>query len=87
LLGALTPHDIAHFPVERWRSTSVNWLARRVGPRPTLPLQTDAIEALGKLDELQTEALPVTDAAGRFVGTFERSLVLRWLQLQPSLAA
>ena len=82
LLGALTPHDIAHFPVDRWRATSVNWLARRGEPLPTLPLQTDATEALGKLDELQTEALPVTDAAGRFVGTFERSMVLRWLKLQ-----
>ncbi|HZP94888.1 MAG TPA: site-2 protease family protein [Candidatus Limnocylindria bacterium] len=80
LLGALTPCDIAQFPVERWRSTSVNWLTRRVGPLPTLPLETDAIEALGTLDELQTDALPVEDNDGRLVGTFERAAVLRWIQ-------
>ena len=86
LLGALTAHDIAHFPAERWRSTSVNWLTRRVAPLPTLSLDADAIASLGKLDELRADALPVADGAGRTVGLFERAAVLRWLQLRSSLA-
>ncbi len=87
LLGALTAHDLAHFPAERWQSTSVNWLTRRGVALPTLTLDADAIESLGKLDELQADALPVTDGSGRPVGLFDRSAVLRWLQLRSSLAA
>ena len=87
LLGALRPFDIAQFPVERWRSTSVNWLTRRVGVVPTLPLETDAIEALGRLDALRTDALPVEDPDGRLVGTFDRAAVLRWLEFESSLGA
>jgi CBS domain-containing protein len=87
LLGALTPHDIAHFPAERRPSTSLNWLARRVAGLPILALEADAIEALKTLDELPTDALPVADASGRFVGIFERGAVLRWLQLRRTLTA
>jgi Zn-dependent protease len=87
LLGAITPHDIAHFPAERWPSTSLNWLIRRVGAVPTLSLEGGAIEALAKLNELPADALPVADASGRFVGIFERGSVLRWLQLRRTLTA
>ncbi len=86
LLGTLTPHDIGRFPVERWRSTSVNWLTRRTAALPILPLGADAFDSLGKLDELHADALPVADGRGRPVGIFERSAVLRWLQLQSSLS-
>lgn len=86
-LGALTPHDITNLPVERWRSTSVNWLTRQAPSLPSLSLDTDAIAALTKLDGLQAEALPVADRTGQVVGIFERGAVLRWVQLRSWLAS
>lgn len=85
-LGALTPHEIAKLPVERWQATSLNWLTRRAPSLPIVSLGTDAIAALVKLDELQADALPVADDTGQVVGTFERGAVLRWVQLRSSLA-
>lgn len=84
-LGAITPHDIAKLPAERRQATSLNWLTRQAPSLPTLSLGIDAITALVKLDEFQTEALPVADGAGQVVGTFERGAVLRWVQLRSSL--
>lgn len=87
LLGALRPDHIARLPVERWRATSVNWLTRRTGPVPMLPLGADATAALATLDELRTDALPVADGDGRLVGTFERGTVARWLESHALLGA
>ncbi len=87
LLGALRPQDVARLPAERWRATSVNWLARRAGAVPTLPLEADAMAALARLEELRTDALPVADGEGRLVGTFERGTVARWLESHALLGA
>lgn len=87
LLGTLQLHHFAQLPIERWRSTSVNWLTRHATTLPTLPLETDALEALAKLDELRTNALPVADEQGHLVGTFDRGAVLGWIGLRSFIGA
>ena len=79
VLGMLTLADFNGTAQELWPTTKLFWLVRRARAIPSVDLDTDALDALTRIDALQVDGLPVRDASG-VVALVERPAIVQWVQ-------
>ena len=87
LIGVVTPAVLNAVPEGLWRTTKMNWLARRAPKIPSLRLEEDALKALEALDTLHVDALPVEDESVGLIGILERAAIARWVDFATGRAA
>lgn len=83
LVGLVTPEMFRATPAGPWGVTKMHWFARRGPTLPIVALETDALDALSKLDELKVDALPVGEPGAGVIGLLERGSVARWIEFSP----
>ncbi|MBI2773950.1 MAG: site-2 protease family protein, partial [Chloroflexi bacterium] len=83
-VGTVTPAMFNAVPLGLWAATKLHWLVRRAPAVPTIGLETQALAALAKLDELRMDALPVSEPGVGVIGLLERSSVARWIEVTAS---
>jgi len=81
LVGLITLEDIRKVAREAWDTTSANAIMTPAEELTSVTPQTDAAEALDKLQQRDVRQLPVV-SEGHLVGMVRRRDIVRWLQLQ-----
>jgi CBS domain-containing protein len=81
LVGLVTLEDIRKVAREEWDTTSANAIMTPAEELTSVTPQTDAAEALDKLQQRDVRQLPVV-SEGHLVGMVRRRDIMRWLQLQ-----
>jgi CBS domain-containing protein len=81
LVGLVTLEDIRKVAREAWDTTSANAIMTPAEELTSVTPQTDAAEALDKLQQRDVRQVPVV-SEGHLVGMVRRRDIMRWLQLQ-----
>jgi Zn-dependent protease/CBS domain-containing protein len=81
LVGLVTLEDIRKVDREDWDTTSANAIMTPAEELTSVTPQTDAAEALDKLQQRDVRQVPVV-SEGHLVGMVRRRDIMRWLQLQ-----
>jgi Zn-dependent protease/CBS domain-containing protein len=81
LVGLITLEDIRKVAREAWDTTSANAIMTPAEELTSVTPQTDAAEALDKLQQRDVRQLPVV-SEGHLVGMVRRRDIMRWLQLR-----
>ena len=84
LLGCVTTREIRDVPREEWRQQSISSILKPCSDENTVPADSDAMEALAKMNRTGSSRLMVVDD-GHLVGILALKDLLRFLSLKMEL--
>jgi len=86
LIGVVGIRQIRHVPSDAWAETQIGDIMVPADQAPTIDADEDAVDAVGKLQSSEADALIVT-REGRLVGVLSSSDVMKLLSLKMELEA
>ncbi|MCI0366666.1 MAG: site-2 protease family protein [Phycisphaerales bacterium] len=85
LLGCVTTRKVKELPREEWGSHTVEELADRCAPENTVTPDTDAMDALAKMNRNGSSRLLVVDDQGHLVGILTLKDLMRFMSVKVEL--
>lgn len=81
LLGTVGGQDVRRVPRDAWETTPISEIMTPARNLETIEFDAPAVDALRKLGERDTDAVPVVERDGSLLGLVRRRDIMRWLNL------